>query len=122
MHINLESTEKHGIQAYTDREIKVDSINYQKNLIVTSQEIIAEWPIKSIQSLNEELLAPLLRFQPEIILIGHRQLEQFPPAAIREILGKQRIGFECMSISAACRTFNILLSELRRVTLGLILE
>ncbi len=121
MHINLETPDKHSIQAYNDQEIKINSKIYQGNLVVNSQGILTDWPIDTIENLDEALLTTLLHYQPEIIIIGHQQLEQFAPFSIRQDLAKQRIGLECMSISAACRTFNILLSELRAVTLGIIL-
>lgn len=120
MHINLETTDKHTIQAYSDDEIKVDSTVYRSSLIISSHEIIQDWSIANIHQLNEEFLEPLLRYQPNIIIIGHKQQGQFAPFDIMHTLSKQRIGLECMSIGAACRTFNVLLSEQRDVVLGLI--
>ena len=121
MHINLEATDKHSIQAYSDNEIKVDSKIYQTNLIISSHEIITDWPIETIKQLNEELLEPLLRFGPTIIIIGHKLQGQFAPIQIMQSLSKQRIGLESMSIGAACRTYNVLLSEQRDVVLGVIM-
>ncbi|KTD26192.1 Mth938-like domain-containing protein [Legionella maceachernii] len=120
MHINLETADKHSVQSYSDHEIKVDSIVYQTNLIVSSHEIITDWPINNILQLNEESIAPLLQYNPNIVVIGHKQQGQFPPPAIFAALSKQRIALECMSIGAACRTFNILLSEFREVVMGII--
>ncbi|ARG97559.1 Mth938-like domain-containing protein [Legionella micdadei] len=121
MHINLETADKHSIQSYSDNEIKVDSIVYQTNIIVSSHGIIPNWNIDSILELNEESLVPLLQYNPNIVLIGHNQQGQFPPLSTLTALSKKRIALECMSIGAACRTFNILLSELREVVIGLIL-
>nr|HAT8713352.1 hypothetical protein [Legionella jordanis] len=120
MHINLEANDKHSIQAYTEHEVRIDSINYQSSLIVNSQEIIANWPIRRIQELDEQSLQPLLQWQPKIILIGHGQTGHFPSAPTLKTLMKFGIGLECMSIGAACRTFNVLLNEQREVALGLI--
>lgn len=80
-----------------------------------------EWPIKSISELNLDLIDLLVAQKPEIIIIGHQDSGKFAPALIREFPGKKRIGFECMSIGAACRTCNVLLDELREVVLGIIL-
>ena len=121
MHINLEATDQHSIQAYSDNEIKIGSIVYQSNLIVSSHEIISDWSIQTIQQLNDDLLEPLLRYRPTIVIIGHRRQGQFAPIDIMQKLSKQGIGLETMSIGAACRTFNVLLSEQRDVVLGLIL-
>lgn len=120
MQINLESTDKHSIQAYSETELHIDSQSYQANLVVSSQEIIQDWPIKALKDLDEKLLQPLLKHKPEIIIIGHNQQGQFPPFSVRQSLSRQRIGLESMSIGAACRTFNVLLSEGRYVVLGII--
>lgn len=121
MHINLESNDNHSIQAYTDTEIKVGSNFYQQSLIISSHEIISDWKAKKIDELNEQLLEPLLRYEPKIIIIGHKQLGVFAPPSIIEKLANRRIGLEMMSIAAACRTFNVLLNEHREVVVGLIL-
>ena len=122
MYLNLETTEKRSIQGYSDQEIKVDGISYERSLILSRQEIINDWPLTSILQLDEESLTPLLRYQPKIIIIGHHEPGQFAPLAIIQKLVNQQIGCECMSIGAACRTYNVLLSELRDVVLGIILK
>jgi uncharacterized protein len=121
MHINLESEDKHSIHAYSDEAIQVNGILYQSSLIISRNEIINPWPISSILQLNETLLEPLLRYKPKTILIGHKSLNQFAPPSIMQALAKDRIGLEQMSIGAACRTFNVMLSERRDVVIGIIL-
>ncbi|MBA2710067.1 MAG: hypothetical protein H0U57_05710 [Tatlockia sp.] len=121
MHISLESNENHSIQAYSDEEIKVNSNLYQQSLIISSHEIISDWQIRTIKELNEVSLAPLLRYNPKIIIIGHKQLGQFAPMPIIGELAQRGLGLETMNIGAACRTFNVLLSEHREVVIGLIL-
>lgn len=121
MHINLETADQHAIQAYSENEIRIDSISYQTSLIVNRHEIITDWPIHTINELTEELLSPLLKHQPRIIIIGHHNQGQFVSFPIIQALANQGIGLECMSIGAACRTFNVLLSEQREVVLGIIL-
>lgn len=120
MHINLEANDKNSIQAYSEREVQIESINYQTSLIVNPQEIIQDWPVHSIQELDEQALEPLLRWEPAIIIIGHGQQGHFPSLALIQNLAKRGIGLECMSIGAACRTFNVLLNEQREVALGII--
>ncbi|CDZ79217.1 hypothetical protein BN59_03535 [Legionella massiliensis] len=121
MHINLEAADQNSIQAYSDEGIKVGSSTYQSSLIISTHEIISEWPISSIQELDEESLEPLLRYQPKIIIIGHKQQGKFAPQPTILALAKRRIGLETMSIGAACRTFNVLLNEQREVVIGLII-
>ncbi len=121
MHISLENSENNSIQAYSDEEIKVNSNLYRQSLIISSHEIISDWQIKTIKELNEDNLSPLLRYEPKIIIIGHKQQGQFAPMSIMAELANRRVGLETMSIGAACRTFNVLLGEHREVVLGIIL-
>lgn len=120
MHINLEAAENHAVQAYSDNQIQINSIVYERSLIVSKTEIITELAIKDIQEINEQYLQQLIKFKPEVIIIGHENTGKFPPMSIISQLSQQRIGIECMSIGAACRTYNVLLSEERAVVAGFI--
>lgn len=121
MHINLESADKHTIQSYSDSEIKVNHVLYQDSILISRDEIISPWGVHSVEELsNEAILDSLLKFSPEIIIIGHKQLGTQLPIGVIERLSKLRIGIENMSIGAACRTFNVLLSEQRAVVAGIL--
>ncbi len=120
MQINLESFEKHSIQAYGKHVIQINSATYEKNIIVSRDTIITDWPIRNIKDLNEKNLDVFLNLIPEIIIIGHNDLGKFIKPELKQILSNQHIGLESMSVDAACRTFNILLNESRAVSLGII--
>jgi uncharacterized protein len=120
MHINLEAPIKYAIESYSEIEIKIDSDIYSHSLVVSHNEIIPNWHITTIDELNESHLSILLRHKPDVIIIGHKQLGKFAPKTIRQWLSTQRIGLESMSIGAASRTYNVLLSEQRNVVLGVI--
>lgn len=122
MHVNLAPNESHAIQAYSDHEIQINSKKYSASLIVSQHEIIDCWTVNFITDLNEETIQPLLKYKPNIILIGYidskpdlLQLHQ-----LKQMLETQFISIELTSIGAACRTFNILLCEHRDVVLGII--
>lgn len=120
MNINLEAAEQYGIQAYANNKIQINSIIYEGSLIVSKKEIITDLAIKSIQEIDEHYLNLLTQFKPEIIIIGHENTGEFLPMSITYQLSQQKIGIECMSIGAACRTFNVLLGEQRDVVAGFI--
>lgn len=120
MHINLEATEQHAVQAYTDNKVQINSIIYERSLIVSHQEIITDVTIKNIQEMDEDYLQRLMQLKPEVIIIGHGQTGTFPPMSIISELSQHQIGIECMSIGAACRTYNVLLGEHRAVIAGFI--
>ena len=122
MHISLESPEQHAIQAYSEQQIQINSVAYEQSLIVSKQEIVSEVSIKNIDEINGDYLELLLRHKPEIIIIGHNDISKLPPIKIIADLSQQGVGVEFMSVGAACRTYNVLLGELREVVLGLILN
>lgn len=121
MHINLESTEQHAVQAYSDDKIQINSIVYDNSLIVSKEEIITDLAIKNIQDIDDQYFDLLIKLNPEIVVIGHKNTGKFPPMKIISQLSQHRIGIECMSIGAACRTYNVLLSENRSVIAGFII-
>lgn len=121
MQISLEKADAFSVQSYSDTDVKIHNQFYQHSLLVSQQGVLDNWPVQLLQDLNQEILEPALQQKPTIILIGHTQGVQLPPYPLVEALSKQRIAIECMSIGAACRTYNVLLSENRDVVLGLIL-
>jgi len=120
MHIQRETPENHAIRSYTNTEITVGHTVYTKSTLISREAIISPWPITSIQAFNDTHLEALLKLEPEIILIGHEQPGIQIPISVMQNLSKQRIGIECMSIGAASRTFNLLLSEGRKVVIGIL--
>lgn len=120
MQINLEATDTNSVQSYSQNKIQINSICYDKSLIVSRQEIISDLAIKSILDMDQAVIDLILKLKPEVVLIGHEQAGKFPPMQLINELGKLRIGIECMSIGAAARTFNVLLSEHRNVVSGFI--
>lgn len=122
MHIVREDNTPNTIEGYDACSVKINGQLYHGALIVSAHEIITDWFPPSVKELTIDHLSAFLSLRPDIILIGHKNTSQHPPIALLSALSQQRIGFEIMSIDAACRTFNVLLAENRRVILGLLME
>lgn len=108
------------MQAYSENQVQIHSIVYERSLIVSKEEIISDLIIHDIQAIDDRYLQQLLQFNPEVVIIGHEQTGKFPPMSIISTLSQHRVGIECMSIGAASRTYNVLLSEQRAVVAGFI--
>lgn len=119
MEIQLESAEPHTIRTYSDHSIVVGQITLDQSCIISQQSIQSAWQIQHIDELSADHLAALLQDAPDVIIIGHADTPRALPMIASE-LSRQKIGIECMSIGAACRTFNVLLGEQRAVVLGII--
>jgi uncharacterized protein len=111
----------HIIRAYDTQSIDINGMIFRQSLVVSKQHLVTDWPVKSIAELNESTLAALLVIQPEVILIGTGMTLQFPHPQCYASLLNQGIGVEFMDSGAACRTYNILLGEERKVIAGIIL-
>lgn len=120
MQINLETKHRNSIQSYGTKEVQIQDKRYCGNLIVGQEAIVSPWNIVDVSELTETSLMPLLELNPKIILIGHNAINKYPPGSLISYLANRKIGLECMSIGAACRTFNVLLGESREVVLGII--
>jgi uncharacterized protein len=121
MHISLETPEKHAISAYDEEQIQINSILYKKSFIVSRDVLITNSELSNIEAMTQSYLDSLIELNPEVIVIGHKNLGAFPPTNLLNQLVQKKIGFECMSLGAACRTYNILLGEDRHVVAGFIL-
>lgn len=119
MHIQREAPDTNTIRSYSNKEIIVGEATYEHSLVITGETIITPWNVHSLLDLNVTTMEPLLQFKPEIIIIGHQTSGQLA-IELMLYLSKLRIGMECMSIGAASRTFNVLLSEHRNVIAGII--
>jgi uncharacterized protein len=115
-----ENQEQHHIQSYIKGKITINGTFYTKNLLISSDKII-EWPVKTLQTLTEEDISPILSLEPEVTILGSGEEQYFLSGEILNLFSKRQIGLEVMRTPSACRTFNILLAEGRKVVAALIL-
>jgi uncharacterized protein len=111
----------HLITGYGDGYVEVDARRYESSLIILPDRIIADWPVPQFAALTTRHLGALAEHRPEIVLLGTGRRHRFPAPALLADLIMHDIGFEVMDSKAACRTYNILVAEGRRVAAALIL-
>ncbi len=68
------------------------------------------WPRSPLPSSR-----PIFALQPDVVLLGTGAKQMFPAGAIRQAFAARKVGLEVMDLGAACRTYNILVQEERRV-------
>jgi len=119
--LERQETNKLFIRSCTDEKIIVVDRELHESFMLNTQQVIEPWPVKSINELNNDLLAPIFALSPEVVLLGTGSTMLFPAQAIiAEFLGRG-IGCEVMNNSAASRTFNLLAAEGRNVVAAFIL-
>ena len=89
--------------------------------IVGAATLTRDWPPRDVPSLVVEHLAPLFELQPEVVVLSTGAQQQFPRAALRAEFAMRKIGLEVMEVGAACRTYNVLVSEERKVLAAILL-
>jgi len=109
------------IKAYGPGEITINDGVYSRSLIVTSDRIIDDWEPQSLDELRPDHLAVLTDLELEIVVLGTGATLHFPSPDITAPLIETAIGLEVMDTAAACRTYDILLSENRRVAAALLM-
>jgi uncharacterized protein len=104
---------------YGEGFVMVNGQRQDRNLIVMPERLVP-WRAQSFDSLTEEDFQPVLELAPEILLIGTGPKQRFPHPRLTRALAAKRIGVEAMDLQAACRTYNILMAEERRVAAALL--
>jgi len=108
--------------AYGDDYVAVNKEKHSKNLIVLPEAIIFEWSTATPASLAGNDMTKLLELGSEIILLGTGRRQCFPPGALMRPFAPAGIGLEIMDLQAACRTYNILAAEGRKVAAALLFD
>jgi uncharacterized protein len=121
IHLDTGDKDEYFIRAYEPGRIRINQESYSSSLIVSPRALHPDWPVSHPDQLRREHLHSILELKPELVLIGTGARLQFPPASILQDLVASAIGYEVMDTAAACRTYNVLMSERRLVVAGLIL-
>jgi uncharacterized protein len=108
------------ITAYGLGFVEINKQKYTQNLIVMPDKLIVDWPATDFPSLCAELFMQIAELKPEVALLGTGETHQFAHPKLYQTLTAQGIPMECMTTAAACRTYNILMSEGRQVAAALL--
>ncbi len=109
------------IDAYTSGHIVVSGCDYATGLIVSPRQIVEGWGPAEPAYLTAQHIAALLDLDPQVIVIGTGVRQVFPHPTLYTHAHRRGIGVEVMDTGAACRTYNILVGEGRRVAAGLMI-
>jgi len=122
MKLHLTTAENNNlITAYSDEYIEINRQRYAQNLIVMPETLIHDWQVASFTYLTNEHFKQIADLKPEVVLLGTGSTHRFLHPKHYQHLTDNGIALECMTTAAACRTYNILMSEGRNVAAALIL-
>ncbi len=114
-------------QPYQINGVEADAliINHQRMtqpMIISEYAMQLDWFSGPWAALDAERLSAVVAFAPEVVLLGTGDKQRFVHPKHLQALAEQQIAVECMTTAAACRTFNILAAEGRKVVAALLLE
>jgi uncharacterized protein len=117
----IQSDNKNLITGYDLNWVEVNQVRHQSSLIVTPDQLLHEWSVKTIKDINENSFEAIKSLDIEIILLGTGNTQEHLEPRLLEYFSKKNIAIESMSNQSACRTYNILANEERKVLLALML-
>jgi uncharacterized protein len=108
------------IRAYEPGEIRVGERAIHTNCVITADRIL-DWAPQSVASITLADIEPILELSPEIVLLGTGATQLFPDPSLLGSILSRGVGCEVMTTGAACRTYNVLVGEDRKVAAALLL-
>ncbi|NBB92746.1 MAG: hypothetical protein GVY32_06230 [Gammaproteobacteria bacterium] len=112
----------HQIRGVEPSRVFVTDQWYESSLVVGARYLDPRWPVSSLSGVDQAAIAKLIELGPELIVFGAGERQQFLPREIQLEIIRHGIGVECMTLDAAARTFNVLMSENRRALAALIIS
>lgn len=122
MKLHLDTTTSKKIfTAHGTGYVAVNGKRFEQPIAVTPEQVLVDWQPRGFDALDEAHFAYFLPLNPEIVLLGTGAQQRFPHPRLYRQLIAARIAVECMDTAAACRTYNILMAEDRKVIAAILL-
>ncbi len=110
------------IRGYREGLIVVNEQSFARSLIVTPDHLNPDWQPQTLAELRCSHLESIAALRPEVVLLGAGQRLRFPGPEIMRYFLQRGVGMEVMDTAAACRTYNLLMSEERAVAAALLVR
>ena len=108
------------VTGYGTGYISINAVRHVTHLLITPQQVEV-WAVPAFDALTLDNFTHLASFDPELVILGTGRDQLFPRAELLQPLLEAGIGLEVMDTGAACRTYNILMAEGRRVLAAILL-
>ena len=119
MQLTRDSNAVNFIRAWEPGRIRIAERWLAGNVIVAADKIVEAWTSTAPDRITIADLEPALALEPTIIVLGTGTERLLPDVELMAAVAARAVGLEIMSTAAACRTFNVLLGEQRRVVAAL---
>jgi uncharacterized protein len=110
------------VTGYDARGVELNAQHYERSLIVLPEIAPMPWDVTHFEQLTAAHFEQIAATEPDVVILGTGNKQRFVHPKLIIALTSQHKGVECMDNQAACRTYNILMAEGRKVALALIME
>ncbi len=110
------------VTGYDDDGVEINAKRFNYSLLLMPEVAPRPWPVVTFEELNADHFALIEQDVPDVVILGTGARQRFVHPRLIAGLAARRVGVECMDSKAACRTYNILMGEGRKVTLALIID
>jgi uncharacterized protein len=110
------------VTAYDSDGVEINAVRYRHHLLVMPEMAPVAWPVASFDELGKAHFDAIAAYQPDVVIMGTGARQRFVHPALLGALTARHVGVECMDSGAACRTYNVLMGEGRRVLLALLVD
>lgn len=109
------------VRSYSPGEVRVGDAVLHRSCVISAERLIDDWRPQTLDELSAADLEAVFALQPEIVVLGSGARQRFPDTRLLAAILERGIGCEVMDTGAACRTYNVLVSESRRAVAALFL-
>lgn len=120
LHLSYDPGKK-NFTAYGEGYIAVNGERFERPVVVTPGQVLTDWTARDFASLTPADFEYFVALAPEVVLFGTGNAHQFARPQLFRSLIAAGIGIEFMSTAAACRTYNILAAEDRKVVAAILI-
>ena len=110
------------IQSYSADSFTINNERITSGILISAKRLIPNWPPQTMADLATQHLETIIALEPEIVLFGTGKRLIFPDEMIISTITSRYIGVEFMDTGAACRSYNLLMSDDRKVVAALLLQ
>lgn len=109
------------VRSYSPGELRVGEEVLRRSCVLRADQLVRDWRPQTIDDLTPADLDVVLALEPQIVVLGVGERQRFVATDILATMLTRGVGCEVMATGAACRTYNVLVSEDRRVVAALLL-
>ncbi len=123
MELNLQQAQSE----FTVRRVEIGAVvvggqTLRHSFVLTPRQLITDWPVTSVNDINQDNVDQLLELEPELVILGSGPKQQFALPSVQAALLRRGIGLECMDNAACARTYNLLAGEGRHVVAAFVIS